>query len=82
MPNLAITSLTPAAHDAWLMTLVVHNLADITTETRICAMITLTPENAKSIAKLAALIGWTPDQLADKLTATLQVQVAIERNSK
>ena len=49
MPNLAITSLTPAAHDAWLMTLVVHNLADITTETRICAMITLTPENAESI---------------------------------
>ena len=27
----------------------------------------LTPENSKSITKLAALIGWTPDELADHL---------------
>jgi hypothetical protein len=31
--------------------------------------ITLTPENAQSIAKLAALIGSTPDQLANHLLA-------------
>jgi hypothetical protein len=31
-------------------------------------MITLTPENSRSITKLAALIGWTSDQLANHLT--------------
>jgi hypothetical protein len=33
------------------------------------ATITLTPENSKGVAKLAALIGWTPDQLANHLLA-------------
>ena len=28
--------------------------------------ITLTPENSKSITKLAALSGWTPDELANR----------------
>jgi hypothetical protein len=31
--------------------------------------ITLTPENSKGIIKLAALIGWTPDELANRLLA-------------
>ena len=35
--------------------------------------VTLTPENAGSIAKLAALTGWSPDQLANHLlTETLE----------
>jgi hypothetical protein len=33
-------------------------------------MITLSPENSKSITKLDALIGRTPDELANHLTRT------------
>ena len=33
------------------------------------ATITLTPENSRGITKLAALIGWTPDELANHLLA-------------
>jgi hypothetical protein len=32
-------------------------------------MITLTPENSTGVTKLAALIDWTPDQLANHLFA-------------
>lgn len=32
-------------------------------------MITLTPENSKAITKLATLIGWTPEELANHLLA-------------
>jgi hypothetical protein len=35
----------------------------------IVASITLSLENAESISKLAALIGWTPDKLANRLLA-------------
>jgi hypothetical protein len=31
------------------------------------ATTTLTPENSKSVTKLAALVGWTPDELANHL---------------
>ena len=44
------------------------------------ATITLTPENTESIAKIAALIGWTPDELANHLLAETLEEFA-NRNS-